>query len=257
MVIPRSSLYDFVQPFRPPFVLGFVPRLQHSSKKSLSLPTATKMSHSVMSGSSALAEDSFFGDDFGAQGSKIDNEFSLVEMSSTFFKDGEFSDEAYLGQNRQYLESLETIRQLKQRLKRRTEIIDEIRRYYLRDIVTVKYIMRDVLSNTERETIYKQYESMLPSLDLKKALILHAPQKTELAIKLCNECGGHLEIISRDSDEVEMLKKVLSEARERENRWRVKLASMDSEIEDTSREKAEANKSHFEEVFLPLFHCTL
>jgi hypothetical protein len=49
---------------------------------------------------------------------------------------------------------------------------------------------------------------VLPSLDLKRALILHAPIKTELQIKFCNECGGHLEIISRDSDEVEMLKKV-------------------------------------------------
>ncbi len=195
---------------------------------------------------SQLAEDSFF-EDFG-EGSKLDNEFSLVEMSSSYFKDGEFDDKAYVSDNQHHKDALEVIRQLKQRLIRRTDIIDEIRKFYLRDIVTVKHIMRDLLTGTEREAIYKQYESVLPSLDLKQSLLLHAPVKTELQIKLCNECGGHLEIISRDSDEVEMLKKMLGDARERENRWRVKLATMDSEIENIGREKAESTKSHFEEV---------
>ena len=205
------------------------------------------MSESLRGGSSQLAEDSFF-EDFGEGSKLLDNEFSLVEMNSTYFKDGMFNDKAYVQDNQVHKDALEMIRQLKARLKRRTEIIDEIRRYYLRDIVTVKHIMRDLLSNTDREAIYRQYESVLPSLDLKQSLMLHAPVKTELQIKLCNECGGHLEIISRDSDEIEMLKKLISDGRDRENRWRVKLATMDSEIETTSRDKAESAKSHFEEV---------
>ncbi len=200
---------------------------------------------------SPLGDDAYF-ENLG-EGSNLENDFSLVEMSSSYFKDGEFDDLSYLKDNQHHKDALEMIRQLKHRLIRRTEIIDEIRKFYLRDVVTIKYIMRDVLTGTEREHIYKQYESVLPSLDLKKALVLHAPVKTELQIKLCNECGGHLEIISRDSDEVEMLKKVLMEARERENRWRVKLATMDSEIEKTARDKAEATKSHFEEVIFTLF----
>lgn len=196
---------------------------------------------------SDLDGDSFL-DEFGADANKIDTEFSLVEMSSSFFKDGEFSEEAFLGQNQTHKYALETIKQLKQRLKRRTEIIDEIRSYYLRDIVTVKHILKDLLVGGEREYVYRQYEGALPSLDLKKSLMLHAPDKCELKVKLCNECGGHLEIVSRDSDEVEQLKKVLLEARERENRWRVKLASLDVEIENSRKEKAESTKSHLEEV---------
>jgi hypothetical protein len=42
---------------------------------------------------------------------------------------------------------------------------------------------------------------------------------------------------------------VISEARERENRWRVKLATMDSEIETTGRGRAETVKAHMEEVY--------
>jgi hypothetical protein len=43
----------------------------------------------------------------------------------------------------QYLYAVETVRQLRARLIRRTGVIDEIRKFYLRDIVTMKREKKD------------------------------------------------------------------------------------------------------------------
>lgn len=177
----------------------------------------------------------------------FENDLSLIDGTS-YFIDEEAEEKEFVSQSQQYLDAMETIRQLRQRLVRRTSIIDEIRKYYLRDIVTVKHILRDVLSSVEREAVMKQYDAILPSLDLKQALILHAPTKCELQVKHCTECGGQLEIIMKDSDEVDRLKRVIADCKERESRFRIKLGSIDAQIEATTKEKSEANKSHIEEV---------
>jgi hypothetical protein len=148
----------------------------------------------------------------------------------------------------QYLYALETIRQLRARLVRRTNVIDEIRKFYLRDIVTMKFVIREVLSETEKEAVWKEYESNLPSLDLKQALTLHAPSKCEFQVKPCEKCGGQLEVILKDTEEVANLKRAILDSKERENRWREKLAVLDTQIENATREKAESGKSHNEEV---------
>ena len=61
----------------------------------------------------------------------------------------------------------DTIRQLRHRLVRRTNVIEGIRKYYLRDVVTMKHILRELLSETERKEAWRQYEYILPSIDLK------------------------------------------------------------------------------------------
>jgi hypothetical protein len=142
----------------------------------------------------------------------------------------------------------ETVRQLKARLVRRTLIIDEIRKCYLRDVISIKHIVQSVLQSSERDEVFKQYESNLPSIDLKKGLPLHAPTKVELEIKFCGECGGHLEFVNRDNDEVAILKKQMIDVKDREGRWRIKLATLDAELERISKDKAETSKAHFEEV---------
>ncbi len=147
-----------------------------------------------------------------------------------------------------YLFALETVRQLRHRLIRRTSVIEEIRKFYLRDVITMKHILKDVLSNSEREAAWKQYEANLPSLDLKQALTLHAPSKCEFQVKPCEHCGGELELVMKDTDEVDYLKKLIKEGKDREARWREKLAYLDVQIETANKEKAEANKSHMEEV---------
>jgi hypothetical protein len=147
-----------------------------------------------------------------------------------------------------YLFALETVRQLRHRLIRRTNVIEEIRKFYLRDVITMKHIIKDVLSDSEREAAWKQYEVNLPSLDLKQALILHAPSKCEFQVKPCEQCGGELELVMKDTDEVDYLKKLIKEGKDREARWREKLAYLDVQIETANKEKAESAKSHMEEV---------
>jgi hypothetical protein len=156
-----------------------------------------------------------------------------------------------------YLFSLETIRQLRHRLVRRTGVIEEIRKYYLRDIVTMKHVLKDVLVDSEREAAWKRYEEALPSLDLKESLMLHAPAKCEFRVKPCEMCGGQLELVTKDTDEVDYLKKIIKEGKDRENRWREKLAYLDVQVETANREKAETTKSHMEEVPFRIGCCSI
>lgn len=71
---------------------------------------------------------------------------------------------------RELTDAQKTIEQLRARLVRRTEVIEGIRKFYLRDVVTMKHLLRDLLSEDERRTIWKQFECALPSLDLKVRL---------------------------------------------------------------------------------------
>jgi hypothetical protein len=149
--------------------------------------------------------------------------------------------------HQQYLYAVETVRQLRARLIRRTNVIDEIRKFYLRDVVTMKNVLNNFLSGSEKEAVWKEYDAALPSIDLKPLLKLHAPTGGEFKVKPCEKCGGQLEIVMKDTDEVERLKKVLNECKERENRWREKLATLDVQIEEALKEKAESGKGHQEE----------
>lgn len=211
----------------------------------------------------AIDEDSVFGsfgdDDVPSPSNKFtrrelfDNDLSVVDgvgspNGGSAFIDLEAEERAFVSGSQQYLDAMETVKQLKQRLIRRTAIIDEIRKYYLRDVITIKHIMKDVLTTRERQQVLKMYDENLPSIDLKQALVLHAPTKCELQVSHCGECGGQLEIIMKDSDEVDMLKKTIIDCKDRESRFRIKLATLDAQIENTTREKAEASKSHAEEV---------
>ncbi|RYH20503.1 hypothetical protein EON65_23265 [archaeon] len=56
----------------------------------------------------------------------------------------------------------------------------------------------------------------------------------------------------RDNEEVEKLKKVIKEYKEREGRWRIKLADLDAQLETIQKEKAEYTKIHTDEVQLCL-----
>lgn len=52
----------------------------------------------------------------------------------------------------------------------------------------------------------------------------------------------------KDNEEAAQLKKTIKESKEREGRWRVKLADLDAQLEQVQKEKAESTKSHLEEV---------
>lgn len=181
------------------------------------------------------------------------DDFSRSELFEADLEEGDgldpdFINASVIHQTQEYKDAIENIRQLKARLARRSRIIEEIRKYYLKDVVTVKHVLRDVLTEPERDAVLQTYYNRLPSLDMRQGLALHAPSKTELQVKPCEECGGVLEIVMKDNDEVYKLKKQLADVRERDGRWRVKLATLDAQIESVGKERAETTKSHFEEV---------
>lgn len=181
--------------------------------------------------------------DFDDKNNNLDNNNNVDS-----FIDEETAEKEYVTQSQLYLDAMKSITQLKQRLIRRTSIIDEIRKYYLRDIVTVKELINQVLTTDERKSFLSLYDQNLPSLDMTQSLLLHSPSKCEMVVKHCSECGGHVEIIMKDSDEVERLKKIISDSKDREGRFRIKLGELDAQIETTSRDKSEALKRYTEEV---------
>ena len=177
------------------------------------------------------------------------------------FADGEFDSEPEDGQfgminlevkveyEKSHSEALDVISQLKMRLVRRTAMIDEIRKCYLRDVVIIKNVLHDVIIDSEREIVVKELASRLPSLDLMKSLPIHAPMNTELRISPCEACGGRVEAVMVDSDEVVKLQKVVSQMRERESRFKANLAELDAKLEVAVRDRAENSRQHHEEVY--------
>jgi hypothetical protein len=184
--------------------------------------------------------------------------------TSENFADGEFDSEPEDGQfgminlevkveyEKSHSEALDVISQLKMRLVRRTAMIDEIRKCYLRDVVIIKNVLHDVIIDSEREIVVKELASRLPSLDLTKSLPIHAPMNTELRISPCEACGGRVEAVMVDSDEVVKLQKVVSQMRERESRFKANLAELDAKLEVAVRDRAENSRQHHEEVYILL-----
>lgn len=107
----------------------------------------------------------------------LEGELSLVDPGSSVMNDGAMSP-SMLTENldaskklfevqEKYADAQETIRQLRHRLIRRTSVIDGIRKYYLRDVVTMKNILKELLNDEERREAWRQYECIIPSLDFK------------------------------------------------------------------------------------------
>lgn len=144
--------------------------------------------------------------------------------------------------------SKETIRQLKARLIRRTTLVDEIRSSYIRDVVIIKQILETVLSGSEKESVVKEYTANLPSLDLREQLSLRAPKNCELRVTPCETCGGKVEAVLADPDEVVKLKELIDVMKKREERFRIQIAELDAIKEKTTRQRSEIAHSHGEEV---------
>lgn len=142
----------------------------------------------------------------------------------------------------------DTIRQLKQRLVRRTALVNDIRSYYLRDVVTIKHILEEVLNETEKEAVMKEYSQRLPSLDMTQHLNLHAPSNTNLRVTPCESCGGKVDAVLADSDEVVRLKENITIMKKREERLRLQVAELDAANDKRAIAKAELDFSHNEEV---------
>jgi len=144
-------------------------------------------------------------------------------------------------------EAEEGIVQLRKRLKKRVGIIAHIRNAYLKDVITLKHIINDVLTNNERQQVMNQYNAYLPSLDLRQYLELHGPKNSKLIVKPCIECGGYMEIMLDSGDTVRKLEAQLQYQKEKKEKLRIKIAEQDFLIEQEQKEKNVNIRSHNDE----------
>ena len=131
------------------------------------------------------------------------------EVDRLNYIDEESAEKEYVTHSKLYLDAMKSVEQLQARLVRRSGIIAEMRKHYLRDIVAVRNIMNEVITSDERQVVLRTYTQSLPSLDMTQPLALYGPHNCDMDVKPCAECGGYVEIIVKDSEEMERLNKVL------------------------------------------------
>ena len=136
---------------------------------------------------------------------------------------------------------------LKDRLQKRSDLIEEIRTAYLRDVVTIKHCLTNVLDPVEKKAVLDEYAGRLPSLDLTQTLVTYAPPNAHLRFKQCGECGGHVDIVINDSDHVAKLTDMIGTLKDREARLRLTLATEDARTEKMKEDHNNASKQHAEE----------
>ena len=139
------------------------------------------------------------------------------------------------------------VHHLRHRLERRNAVLDAVRKAYHADIVVV------------REHLYRCFggkdsplPSSLPSLDLRPALELFAPKECELRIRPCFACGGHLEIVHRDSERIERLKRACSQFQEVEHHLRLELVETErrAHLDRLELEKLQARVDEDRDIFI-------
>ena len=134
------------------------------------------------------------------------------------------------------------------RLKRRTELIEEIRCAYLRDVVLLKHFLEQHLLHDERATLLDQWKKAIPSLDLRQQLMLYSPPECSLNVLPCEVCGGQVEIVHHDSSEIEKLAKALDHLDKNEEELRLMLGTQAAKIELYENRLANADRIHSDEV---------
>ena len=127
-----------------------------------------------------------------------------------------------------------TIDDLRSRLFRRNQLLDTIRKAYHRDVIAVKeYLIdladRGILPNSHDA---HSFLSTVPSLDIRPALSLFAPQECELELHPCRTCGGQLEIIHRESSRIVQYKRAIELLQEREQRLHCQVVDARVDVKD-------------------------
>ena len=92
----------------------------------------------------------------------------------------------------------------------------------------------------------------VPSLDLRPALKLFAPKECELRIRPCFACGGHLEIVHRDSERIERLKRACRQFQEVEQHLRLELVETErrAHLDRLELEKLRARVDEDRNIFI-------
>ena len=142
------------------------------------------------------------------------------------------------------------------RLKKRSDLISEVRAAYLRDVVVLKHQLEQLLTNDERLQLLTQWKKSIPSIDLRQHLMLYAPDEASLDVIPCETCGGSVEIIHHDSSEIEELSKALSHLDKNKDELRVIIATRGAQIEVTERKMEMMMMEHQNEVCNWIIHIS-
>jgi hypothetical protein len=134
------------------------------------------------------------------------------------------------------------------RLKRRSFLVGEMRKAYLRDVVLLKMVLLEYLAANERDFIIQKWANSVPSLDLRQHLMLYSPKESSLDVIPCEACGGSVEIIHHDSSEIQELSKALSHLDKNKNELRVIIAKKNAELEAIKLRIEDESRSHRDEV---------
>ena len=181
------------------------------------------------------------GHDFG--------ELSLLEFSETDVntavrsqaeQDLDLLNDAYEGTQIE-------MRDLKNRLRSRTKLVETFRLAYLRDVVAIKHCLNFTLTNEERKSVLDEYTGRLPSLDLTEALALYAPPNAHVRVKPCESCGGVLDVTMNDSTHVAKLTSIIEKLQEREERLRLTIATQDAHTDTMTVKHNADSRQHAEE----------
>ena len=113
-------------------------------------------------------------------------------------------------------ELLFEIAHLRGRLERRNFVLDAVRRAYHLDVHLVKERIRKVHGHDD-------LLASVPSLDLRPALKLFSPEECEMRLRPCAACGGHLEIVHRESARITRLKQTCQTLQDNEQKIRLEL----------------------------------
>ncbi|KAL7511251.1 hypothetical protein ACHAXN_008354 [Cyclotella atomus] len=126
------------------------------------------------------------------------------------------------------------IEDLRSRLSRRNAILDTIRKAYHRDVIAVKEHLIDLSSRGILPNNHDPYSflSTVPSLDIRPALLLFAPQECELELHPCHLCGGQLEIIHRESSRIAQYKRAIELLQDKEKELRCQVVDARVDVKD-------------------------
>jgi hypothetical protein len=147
-----------------------------------------------------------------------------------------------------FIESL-----LRDRLRRRTDLINEMRKAYLRDILSLKGFLQEFLTDDERKPLYDSWKTSLPSVDLRQHLMLYSPLETSLNMIPCDNCGGSIEIVHHESSELEALSRALSHNDKTKNDLKVVIGTKTAQLEKLERNWELESRKYRDEVPLPTF----
>jgi len=130
------------------------------------------------------------------------------------------------------------------RLKRRSNLLADMRNAYLRDVIAVRHLIEDMLSDDERSKLIKQICETIPSLDLNQHLKLHSPSNTSMNLIPCESCGGSVEFLIHDSPEILKLSEQINHMNRNKAELRVVIATKNTELEDLQTKLAENAAKH-------------